>query len=221
MADAIYNQPPKAPAAVIVATRQPKNRPSDLPQGQQKIRRRNRTIASCKGLIICLTPFLTPPGLSCRQRKLKCDKQVPCGNCQRFQRDCLYIAPALDTAAQQKLAEIKDRLGDLEETLERDVARRAAAKSSSGRASIVPKVEADDDDYELSADDEQDPEPSPLGMFDQVYDNDADDGLMDLGIQLGKLRMSDRVGGLGKLYSMFHLLMLTVRSQCDRKCLMK
>jgi hypothetical protein len=110
----------------------------------------------------------------------------------------LYIAPALDTAAQQKLAEIKDRLGDLEETLERDVARRAAAKLGSDRSAVVPKVEVEDDDYEgLSADDEQDPEPSPLGMFDQVYDNDADDGLMDLGIQLGKLRMSDRVGGLG------------------------
>ncbi|KAI4736336.1 hypothetical protein E4T50_13158 [Aureobasidium sp. EXF-12298] len=180
MADAIYNPPLKA--ATAERTRQPKTRPADLPQGQQKIRRRNRTIASC---------------LSCRQRKLKCDKQVPCGNCQRFQRDCLYIAPALDTAAQQKLAEIKDRLGDLEETLERDVARRAAAKSGSDRSSVVPKIEAEDDDYDgLSADDEQDPEPSPLGMFDQVYDNDADDGLMDLGIQLGKLRMSDRVGGL-------------------------
>ncbi|KAH0365529.1 hypothetical protein KCU65_g6014, partial [Aureobasidium melanogenum] len=180
MADAIYN--PSSKAATAERTRQPKNRPADLPQGQQKIRRRNRTIASC---------------LSCRQRKLKCDKQVPCGNCQRFQRDCLYIAPALDTAAQQKLAEIKDRLGDLEETLERDVARRAAAKSGSDRASVVPKIEAEDDDYDgLSAEDEQDPEPSPLGMFDQVYDNDADDGLMDLGIQLGKLRMSDRVGGL-------------------------
>ncbi|KAG9560067.1 hypothetical protein KCU60_g18913, partial [Aureobasidium melanogenum] len=69
--------------------------------------------------------------------------------------------------------------------------------SGSERSSIVPKIEAEDDDYDgLSADDEQDPEPSPLGMFDQVYDNDADDGLMDLGIQLGKLRMSDRVGGL-------------------------
>lgn len=124
---------------------------------------------------------------------------MPCGNCQRFQRDCLYIAPALDTAAQQKLAEIKDRLGDLEETLERDVARRAAAKPGSDHASIIPKIEAEDDEYDgLSADDDQDPEPSPLGMFDQVYDNDADDGLMDLGIQLGKLRMSDRVGGLGK-----------------------
>lgn len=42
-------------------------------------------------------------------------------------------------------------------------------------------------------------------MFDQVYDNDADDGLMDLGIQLGKLRMSDRVGGLGMWYYLFTL----------------
>jgi hypothetical protein len=198
MADAIGNQLSKAPTAE--RPRQPKNRPADLPQGQQKIRRRNRTIASCKvpAVLWNRIPSDPLPGLSCRQRKLKCDKQVPCGNCQRFQRDCLYIAPALDTAAQQKLAEIKDRLGDLEETLERDVARRAAARPGSDRSSIVPKIEAEEDDLDgLSADDEQDPEPSPLGMFDQVYDNDADDGLMDLGIQLGKLRMSDRVGGLG------------------------
>jgi hypothetical protein len=47
MADAIYNPPLKA--ATAERTRQPKTRPADLPQGQQKIRRRNRTIASCKG----------------------------------------------------------------------------------------------------------------------------------------------------------------------------
>lgn len=119
-------------------------------------------------------------------RKLKCDKLSPCSNCQKFQRDCVYIAPALDTVAQQKLAHIKDRLGHLEESLGRDVAR----------APSEGNPDSDDDEDAQEPDDEESLEPTPLAMFDQCYDEDADDELMDLGIQLGKMRFSDRVGGL-------------------------
>ena len=66
---------------------------------QPRIRRRNRLITSC---------------LECRRRKLKCDKQAPCTNCTRFRRDCLYLATALDSQSQQKLADIKERMGALE-----------------------------------------------------------------------------------------------------------
>ena len=87
-------------------------------------------------------------------------------------------------------------MGDLEETLERDVARRTAKseRPSTGQT----RGNDDDDDDSYGEEDEKDLEPSPLALFDQVYDDDADDGLMDLGIALGKLRMSDRVGGLGE-----------------------
>lgn len=145
-----------------------------------RIRRRNRTIASC---------------LECRRRKLKCDKQAPCTNCTRFRRDCLYLASSLDSVSQQKLAEIKDKMETLEQTLEQDFARR---KSSTGPPSAhVTKMEdldSDDEDV-VEPEDERLLEPTALAAFDQVYEDDADDELMDLGIQLGKLRVSERIGG--------------------------
>lgn len=150
-----------------------------------RIRRRNRIITSC---------------LECRRRKLKCDKQAPCTNCTRFRRDCLYLAPSLDPQAQQKIAEIKDKMGALEEGLEREVVGRSAspthaAGTSTAKAKIpelnVPQsAEGDEENYE-----ENHLEPSPLAAMDNVYDEDADDDMMDLGVQMGKMRISERVGG--------------------------
>lgn len=88
--------------------------------------------------------------------------------------------------AQQKLAHIKDRLGHLEESLGRDVAR----------APSEGNLDSEDEEDAQEPEDEESLEPTPLAMFDQCYDEDADDELMDLGIQLGKMRFSDRVGGL-------------------------
>lgn len=68
---------------------------------QPRIRRRNRLITSC---------------LECRRRKLKCDKLQPCTNCTKFQRDCVFLAPALDPLGQAKLAEVKEKMGMLERT---------------------------------------------------------------------------------------------------------
>src|SRR5690348_13081839 len=70
---------------------------------QPRIRRRNRLITSC---------------LECRRRKLKCDKQQPCTNCTKFARPCLFIAQGSDPQAQAKLAEVKEKMGMLERTLE-------------------------------------------------------------------------------------------------------
>ena len=79
-------------------------------------------------------------------RKLKCDKTAPCTNCTRFKRDCLYLAPASDAHSQQKLADIKERMGALEKTLEDEVAGQQAkahkgganvTRSSIGEASVL------------------------------------------------------------------------------------
>ena len=113
---------------------------------QPRIRRRNRLITSC---------------LECRRRKLKCDKQAPCTNCTRFRRDCLYLAPALDSQSQQKLADIKERMGALEKNLEREVSART--KHHIGGANILPqiqgapvtKTEDDDGEDESEVEDEE------------------------------------------------------------------
>lgn len=110
----------------------------------------------------------------------------------------MYIAPALDTVAQQELAELKDKLSNLEESLGRDVIRRANQPDAFRDESSFKHdfEDGEDEDGESQPEDEKGLEPTPFAVFDQLYDDDADDELMDLGIQMGKMRISDRVGGL-------------------------
>ena len=148
-----------------------------------RVRRRNRVIASC---------------LECRRRKLKCDKTAPCTNCSRASRDCVYLAPALDSASQRRLAELKDRMGSLEQSLEQNVARHGTTDPALPQAvKVEDGSDLEDDDVD-EPEDERNLEPTRLAVLDQVYDDDADDDLMDLGVQLGKLRVSDRVGGFAR-----------------------
>ena len=146
------------------------------------------------------------PSTDCRLvlrcRKLKCDKQAPCTNCTRFKRDCLYLAPSADPSSQQKLADIKEKMGALEKTLEQEVAGQQAkvhlgganVRKSPGEAGLLTHVENLEDD-EAGGEDEEDLEPTPLAALDNVYEGDGDDELMDLGVQMGKMRISERIGG--------------------------
>lgn len=146
-----------------------------------KIRRRNRLITSC---------------LECRRRKLKCDKSHPCTNCTKFVRDCVFLAPALDPAAQLKLAEIKEKMGSLERTLEDDIARRGRADSSVSASGGISLAFGESSEEEPTGpEDEKDLEPTPLAISDAAYYEDADDDFMDLGVQIGKMRLTDRIGG--------------------------
>lgn len=134
--------------------------------------------------------------LECRRRKLKCNKSHPCTNCMKFSRDCVFLAPALDQASQLKLTEIKEKVGSLERLLERDV-----AKSNLGGVGSPPPSQdralPDEGEDDLPAnEDERDLEPTPLAVVDAAYGDDGDDDdLLDLGIQLGKMRITERIGG--------------------------
>ena len=130
--------------------------------------------------------------LECRRRKLKCDKSHPCTNCSKFARDCVFLAPALDSASQLKLTEIKEKMGSLERVLEQDVARKAGGPR---RAMLAESQDQDEVDLAFEPEDERDLEPTPLAVVDAAYDDDADDDLLDLGIKMGKLRLTERVGG--------------------------
>lgn len=139
--------------------------------------------------------------LECRRRKLKCDKSHPCTNCMKFSRDCVFLAPALDQASQLKLTEIKEKVGSLERLLERDVAKPASTGSSKkgSRAGTTDPDRASHEDVEddVSApEDEKDLKPTPLAVEDAAYEVDGDDDdVLDLGIQLGRMRMTERIGG--------------------------
>lgn len=141
------------------------------------IRRRMRMITSC---------------LECRRRKLKCNKSNPCVNCLKFARDCLYLGPKLDEASQLRLTEIKEKVGSLERQLERDVAK------SGSRGFYQQRILADDVEGEF--DEERDLEITPMVALDLTYEDDADgmDDVMDLGVQVGKMRLTEKIGGLNR-----------------------
>ncbi|KAL8763498.1 MAG: hypothetical protein Q9184_000710 [Pyrenodesmia sp. 2 TL-2023] len=149
--------------------------PASATSTAPRVRRRNRMITSC---------------LECRRRKLKCDKSRPCANCTKNTRDCLFLAPALDSASQMRLTEIKEKMGSLERVLEHDVARKAEMQR-------LWKAEREGDriDFAPEPEDEKDLEPTPLAVTDAVYDDEADDDLADLGFAMGRMRLSDRIGG--------------------------
>ncbi|QKX58819.1 uncharacterized protein TRUGW13939_05946 [Talaromyces rugulosus] len=157
--------------------------PKDAPQGS--VRRRNRMITSC---------------LECRRRKLKCDRLHPCTNCSRGNRDCLFLAPSLDSVARLKLTELKERVGSLERSLGEEVAGAAAANRGSSEASTespsdwnVPIKEEPTTGF--GYDGQIVPEPSRLAFLDAAYDDENDDMIADVGIQLGKMQVTDRIGG--------------------------
>jgi hypothetical protein len=96
-------------------------------------------------------------------------------------------------------------MGSLERVLERDVAaRQAHAEGRSIPASSESQIESNTLEEILSPqkeevvhipDDEKDLRPTPLATQDAAYEDDADDDAFDLGFKLGKLRMTDRIGG--------------------------
>ena len=51
------------------------------------------------------------------------------------------------------------------------------------------------DEEPTGPDDENNLEPTPLAFQDALYYDDADDDLMDLGVQVGKMRITERLGG--------------------------
>ncbi|EAT78080.2 hypothetical protein SNOG_14540 [Parastagonospora nodorum SN15] len=88
----------------------------------------------------------------------------------------------LDAEAQRKLAEVKEKMGDLERSLEEDVLRRSQEESYSDQ-------EEDEDTRDLN--------PSNFISEDAVYyEGDADDDMVDLGIAMGRVRITERIGGL-------------------------
>jgi hypothetical protein len=149
---------------------------------QPRVRRRNRLITSC---------------LECRRRKLKCDKGQPCSNCTKISRQCVFIAPGLDADAQARLTEVKEKMGILERSLEEDVARRTQSRNSTGlQPSTLPGQEESYSDQE-DEEDTKDLDPTHLALEDALYhEEEGNDDMVDLGIAMGRVRITERVGGL-------------------------
>lgn len=156
------------------------------PAAQPRVRRRNRIISSC---------------LECRRRKLKCDRGNPCNTCVKNNRQCHFISPSFDAAAQARLAEVKEKMGILEKSLEEDIVRRNRARTGSSDSPSLsdPLVQQ----HAIHSEDEEGEDTKDLKFTDfaredatYYEDEEADDDIVDLGIALGKVRITERIGGL-------------------------
>ncbi|KAF4977516.1 hypothetical protein F66182_17401, partial [Fusarium sp. NRRL 66182] len=142
-----------------------------------RIRRRNRMITSC---------------LECRRRKLKCDRLHPCTNCSKGKRDCVFLAPSLDSATRLKLAELKERMGTLERSLEKEVSQ--PSQVAEGDLLVDSRPPPSESPAPVS-EDEFLLQPTRLALMDAMYEDEADDVMVDLGVQVGNMRVTDRLGG--------------------------
>lgn len=148
-----------------------------------RIRRRNRMITSC---------------LECRRRKLKCDRLHPCSNCSKAaNRDCVFLAPSMDSATRLKLAELKERMGTLERSLAKEVGSTGGLDTDHGSDLYEGDQAASSSQLnpESVPNDEKGLEPTTLAVQDAAYEDEADDDITDLGFRLGKLAMTERLGG--------------------------
>lgn len=116
-----------------------------------------------------------------------------------FVEQCTHDSPtnsSFHTASQLKLTEIKEKVGSLERLLERDVAKSAAAVSTTSLNQDRALPDDAEEENLPALEDEKDLEPTPLAVVDAAYGEDGeDDDLLDLGIQMGKMRITERIGG--------------------------
>ena len=115
----------------------------------------------------------------CRERKAGCDRKKPvCSRC-RDGRTCLYLDPPHNALVNGVSRELASLPLDLREKVTRLYSQCLGD----------PKEEAEDSDYERL-------EVSPLVTESASYDDDLDETkATDLGFRIGKLHLTDRVGG--------------------------
>jgi hypothetical protein len=137
---------------------------------------------------------------SVHSRKLKCDKGSPCANCTKIARPCVFIT---SNAAQKRLAEAKEQMCVVERSLEEDVVRLSRSKPSSTFDNRSQSVLPGQEESHSSQEDDEDTKDLDANRFVSedaaYYDDDGvdrNDDLVDLGIAMGKVRITERIGGL-------------------------
>jgi hypothetical protein len=140
--------------------------------------------------------------VSACSRKLKCDKTSPCSNCTKLARPCVFITSSADVDAKKRLAEVKEQMGALERSLEEDVVRLSRCKSNVAFDDRSHSGLPGQDESHSGQEDDEDTRDLKSNRFvseDAAYyedDVDRNDDIVDLGIAMGKVRITERIGGL-------------------------
>lgn len=132
-----------------------------------------------------------------------------------MRRECRYLGPKLDEAGVLRLTALKDKVGSLERQLEQDVVGAGDPGRRSRQAhysSTSHPQHPQEQSHSLADDVEQDEdaeffdeagglEPTGLAAIDAAYDDGVDvgaDDVVDLGVLVGKMRITDRISGLSR-----------------------
>lgn len=122
--------------------------------------------------------------LECRRRKMRCSRSQPCQNCNRFRRKCIYL-PLPDWPAAHSPESVTQESrpsGRWDTTFEDTVFPTYAHSDPDWHGSRVRRGFALDTDYGAKQ--------------DGIYSVDADNESPDRILQIGRLRITERIGGM-------------------------
>jgi hypothetical protein len=123
------------------------------------------------------------------------NKKYPCDHCHKGNRDCVFLAPARDPASQSRINQLKDSIEQIEKGLEAGIEEAEETNWVISAASTKPKAVAKAEDQPPQPTDDI-LEPTPLAVDAVAYEDDDDDDMLDdLGVQLGRMRVTERIGG--------------------------
>ncbi|TKA32186.1 hypothetical protein B0A50_01434 [Salinomyces thailandicus] len=190
------------------------NSPADSAHIHPRIRRRNRLITSC---LECRRRKLkcdktSPCCANCLRFSRDCLYLAGAAGDEKVGRERLADMKERVGVLERKLErEVKGRGGKAHRggaNITRAGSSFSSASGASGvgsrvgaegggRESMHTHVEAQEDEVGVEEEEEDEAllEPTPLAALDNVYEDNNDDELMDLGVQMGKMRISERVGG--------------------------
>ena len=130
--------------------------------------RRGRAIRSC---------------LECRRRKMRCNRSRPCQNCNRFCRDCVYLPfPEWPSGASNS-----DRAQVNLQSPVQGGGRAFPLFDSTQHPGYVQPSPPTNHDHGYN--------PHTLAKHDTTYDTDPDDDFLDVALQIGRLSITERLGG--------------------------
>ena len=125
--------------------------------------------------------------LECRRRKMRCSRSQPCQNCSRFSRACVYL-PFPDWPSNPSLQ-----------------AQSSSSQRVSGNREILTHAAAPTSNFPFRSDQPKSRKTTSSGVVTDHYARHgeihgvaADEETVDEGLQIGRLRITERAGGLNK-----------------------
>ena len=133
--------------------------------------RRGRAIRSC---------------LECRRRKMRCNRSRPCQNCNRFCRDCIYHPfPEWPSGATNTSREESNVRSPVQGS-----GRAFPPFDTTQNFGYVQPSSFSNHDYNYT--------PDTLAKAHRYYEADADDDTLDVALQIGRLSITEKLGGYFK-----------------------